>query len=94
MKRIFEYDIKLQKKWMACCLIDAYYDLEGAGGTLHVILDDGNYDDQCLNLCLEDAKKYNDYWGITIGNLLLEFTEEEREQIVERYYEIEEQIIE
>ena len=87
-----EKEIKLQKAWMLVCLIEKYYKTDGAGGCVHIITDDGNYGKGCAQHCLDYAIEQKDYWGEHIARLLLEFNEEEQEQIVERSWEIYEQM--
>ena len=83
-----EHDIKLQKAYMLVCLINQYYETDSAGGCCHIILDDCNYGKENAEFCLNYSIKNNDYWGETISRLLLEFTKEEQEQIIERPNEI------
>lgn len=89
--RLIELPTKLQKAYMLVELISIYYEHEAAGGTCHILLDDGNYD--CAASCLEYASENNDFWGATIAEMLLEFTEEEIEQIVSRPWEITQQVM-
>jgi len=84
--------IKLQKAWMLCCLIQKYYETDGTGGCVHIITDDGNYGKSNAEFCLNYAKEKGDYWGEIIAGLLSEFTAEEQEQIIERSWEIYEQV--
>ena len=87
-----EKPVKLQKAWMLVCLIEKYNETDPVGGCVHIILEDGNYGKGYAQSCLEYAKENNDYWGELISTLLLEFDEEEQEQIVERTWEIYEQM--
>lgn len=80
--------LKLQKAWMLVCLIDKYYVSDGAGGTCHIVLDDLNLGKHHIKYCMGYSIEQNDFWGETIARLLLEFTVKEREQIIERPYEI------
>lgn len=80
--------IQLQKAYMLFELINIYYEFYGAGGSLHIVLDDGNYEDHHIKVCIEEAKKNNDYWGEVIGTMMLGLSEGEKEQICERGYEI------
>ncbi len=52
-----------------------------SGGNLHVVLDDGNYDAETILFCLKSAEKENDSFGVFLAKLLLEFTEEELNEI-------------
>lgn len=90
---IAKKELKLQKAWMLACLIEKYRETEMAGGCLHVIIDDGNYGYKNANLCLNYSIERRDYWGEHIARILLEFNEYEQEQIIERSWEIEEQIL-
>lgn len=85
-------EIKLQKAWMLVCLIEKYYETDCAGGCVHIITDDHNYGKGYAQHCLEYAIEQKDYWGEHIARLLLEFNEEEQEQIIERPWEIYEQM--
>tara|TARA_R100000951_G_C2649244_1_gene183791 strand:+ start:1667 stop:1981 length:315 start_codon:yes stop_codon:yes gene_type:complete len=87
-KRINEYKIKTQKALLLKSLIDLYCIVEVVGGSLHIVLDDSNYEQEHIEYCLEYAKGENDIIGIDIANKCLEFTESELELIVERGYEI------
>ena len=87
-----EKEIKLQKAWMLVCLIEKYYETDGTNSCVHIITDDHNYGKGYTQHCLEYAIEQKDYWGEHIARLLLEFNEEEQEQIVERSWEICEQM--
>lgn len=87
MKRSCEYTLKQQKARMVKCLIDEYYSTDGAGGSLHIVLDDYNLTDNDVKYCIKYAIDSNDYFGEIIGNLLLEFTPEERGDIAEGIYD-------
>lgn len=90
MKRIHELSTKTQKLHICHQLLDAYNDLEPAGGSLHVVIDDGNLEDHFVESCIEYARKNNDHYGIIIGELLLEFTVEERDMLTSRWWVVEE----
>jgi len=66
-------------------LVDFYYNELGnvAGGSFHISLDDGNLSDDDIWLCQQEAKKNNDSFGVFLGLILREFTEEEREKMYE-----------
>ena len=55
-----EKEIKLQKAWMLVCLIEKYYETDGAGGCVHIITDDGNYGKGCAQHCLDYAIEHKD----------------------------------
>lgn len=84
-----EKSVKEQKCLMVATLIEKYTDTEMAGGTCHIILDDGNYKESDVEFCVIYSKEQGDYWGEKIAELLNGLTEEEIEMVVERPYEIE-----
>jgi len=51
----------------------------GTGGFLHIVLDDGNVDDESVWYCQEQASLQNDTFGYFLATLLRFFTEDERE---------------
>src|ERR1043165_8197601 len=64
--------------------IDFWYSLpgNGAGGVLHVLLDDGNTDCDCGDFCREE--------GNTLGELLNDviflLTEEDRNRLINKFH--------
>lgn len=64
-------------------LIDGYLGYYPAGGSLHIVLSDGNYSTEHVDFCRTGAKRKDDFWGVVIAKGLLMFTEDERKQIVE-----------
>lgn len=77
--RLYELSGKDQRAYLLCKLIDIYSELEPTGGTLHVILEDGNYDVDCTYL----AEEADDIIALEIMKLLKEFTPQEIEYILE-----------
>ena len=65
--------------------IKFYYEELGniAGGSLHIVLDDGNIEKVNIHWCYEHAKKQNDSFGVFLSLLLMEFTEDELEKMYE-----------
>lgn len=61
---------------------EVYYEAfdNPTGGSLHVVLDDGNMRDSDLRFCIKCAARENDYLGVAIGKLLQELPEEYREE--------------
>lgn len=64
-------------------LIDAIYDQHPCGGPLHIVLDDGNLDDDSINWCLNNTIENCDDIVLkiiskTCAELLLQLPEEER----------------
>ena len=80
---------KIQKAYLAVILLDEYSKLTICGGCLHAIIDDGNYNNYHVNDGLEYAIEKNDFFGQTIARLLLDFTEDERQEIIEEPLKIE-----
>jgi hypothetical protein len=60
-------------------LISYYYQMpeNGAGGYLHIFLDDGNTDYSSLYFCQNECKEHGDTLGYFLCDVLLMFTEEE-----------------
>ena len=84
---------KLQRMWLACTLISEYEASNyGCGGSLHIILDDGNYDDSDIILCSNNSYSNNDVFGIHICQILGKMSVNERRAIVEKSYLIEQAI--
>jgi hypothetical protein len=52
-------------------VIQAYCQRHVAGGSLHIVLDDGNWDRWSLALCQQRAKEADDPIGEAIATLLL-----------------------
>jgi hypothetical protein len=61
-------------------LIEAYYRKPGnsVGGNLHVVLDDTNLDNGCIESCLQCAVDRNDADGATLAAMLLQMTQTQR----------------
>lgn len=92
MKIMMDFSVKEQKQWMLLNLIKIYYQTDSAGGCYHAVLDDGNYEDGSVRHCLEYSLQNKDYWGETIAKLLLEFSEEERKQLIDSSWEVQEKL--
>jgi hypothetical protein len=61
-----------------------YEDLEnGAGGYLHIVLDDGNVGFNDIEFSLDLAEKNGDSFGVFLARLLKEFTENELDEMYE-----------
>ena len=67
--------------------VKEYYKNHIAGGSLHIVLDDGNLETSSVLFCIEWAKNKNDKEGEDLAKLLLATTEEERQALYERYDE-------
>jgi hypothetical protein len=64
-------------------LIKYYYQNLGnaSGGYLHIVLDDGNLEDDSIWYRQELCRENNDDFGYLIGTILRSFTFEEREKM-------------
>jgi len=60
-----------------------YYKLpgNGCGGSLHIVLDDGNLETEHVQFSLDWAEEHNDPKGIELAKALLELTEDQRDTI-------------
>ena len=56
----------------------------GCGGSLHVVLDDGNIEHANINWCKDKCEEDNDALGMLIADILLEFTEEELQEMYDK----------
>lgn len=61
-----------------------YYDLpnNGAGGNLHIVLDDGNLGTGSIAHCLERAKSRGDEPGILLAEAMLKLTPTQRRNVM------------
>lgn len=62
-------------------LIVAFYKANPTGGTQHIVLDDGNFEDECVERCLQNAIDEHDEAGEQIARLLLPMSQSEREAL-------------
>jgi len=64
-------------------LIKAYYAISGngVGGNLHIILDDGNIDNEDVKFCLDECKKSCDSEGVILCGLLLRMSKTQRRKM-------------
>jgi hypothetical protein len=66
----------------ARAVVTSYYGQGNpTGGYLHVVVDDGNIDDENIEGCIEEAKTYGDDSAVAIGEMLLAFPLDERRLI-------------
>lgn len=67
-------------------MIRQYYELpgNGAGGSLHVVLDDGNIDSQSIQYCRAIAADRGDWRALIIADLLLARSQRGRAKVVGR----------
>lgn len=67
--------------------IRSYYHYNAAGGSLHIVLDDGNIEDSSVRWCYEFAKKEKDLPAVRIAKQLLTLSVAERQELYDRYSE-------
>lgn len=82
-----------QTKFIASTLIEKYYDQEdcGAGGSLHIVLDDYNTDKEDIEFCADwclTKHEVVDEMGLMICKLLLTLSKEDVDDVVNNFYEI------
>lgn len=53
----------------------------GAGGNLHIVLDDGNINDSSVEYCMNICKENNDKKGIELCNKLMRMSKTQRRKI-------------
>jgi hypothetical protein len=58
-----------------------YYKENGAGGSLHIVLDDGNVEDSSVQFCIDYAKKNGDEVGVKLGEILLTMSKTQRDKL-------------
>ena len=67
-------------------MIDAFYNLSDTknitGGTLHIVLDDYNTEDEHVEWCRKHAQEKGDADGVYLAELLQQFTEQERNELL------------
>lgn len=56
------------------------------GGSLHIVTDDGNLEDDNVRFCLEYALKDGDYYGACLALLLLHMTKTQRGKVSREWY--------
>ena len=73
--------------WKAICkdetfveLFTLYLETHPAGGSLHIVLDDGNNSDKDIEFCIRWAMERGDIAGEFIGKRLLDVAYEDREK--------------
>ncbi len=68
----------------------AYYKKNPVWGSLHIVLDDGNYESNHVKFCVEYAKMTGDVEGESLANILLEMSSTQRLKLpscVQKYLE-------
>lgn len=69
-------------------LVRSYRDLpgNGTGGSLHIVLDDGNIKDSDVKWCIKHAAEEGDEIGSVIGSLLLQMSKTQRKKLSNMFY--------
>jgi len=68
-------------------LVKELYERNGAGGCLHIVLDDGNLDDHNVEFCIRWAEDQSCPRCVTLGNLLYKMEYSGRSKLYKRYSE-------
>lgn len=61
----------------------AYYAAPGNGawGSLHIVLSDGNVGDDCVQFCIDHAQEIGDAEGERLGRILLTMSKAQRRKL-------------
>lgn len=59
----------------------SYYTKNPVWGSLHIVLDDGNVEDQFLHFCIAHAEEKNDQEGAELGKILLQMSKTQRSKL-------------
>ena len=64
-------------------LVRAYYAKSGnnVGGSLHIVLEDGNVSDSNVEFCREWAEEREDHDGVALAKLLLRMSRTQRRKL-------------
>lgn len=65
--------------------VKAYLAKDGnmSGGSLHIVLDDGNILDRHIKFCIEYARERGDKDGVKLGELLLRTSKTQRIKLIQ-----------
>lgn len=66
-------------------LVNEYYKYNQVGGSLHIVLDDENLGDNCIDWCAGYACGINDEAGNDIANLMKSMKIKQRKLVVKNY---------
>lgn len=63
--------------------LQAYLDVPGnsCGGSLHIVVDDGNCDDSSVRFCIEYAEEHGDTEGAAIAREMLRMSKTQRAKV-------------
>lgn len=62
------------------------------GGSLHIVLDDGNVDDDSVRHCIEWARERADLAGVELGEMLLRMSRTQRKKLSILFYALNTQL--
>lgn len=64
-------------------IVRAYYAKPGnlAGGSLHIVLDDGNVGDDCVEFCEKEATERGDDDGVALARILRRMSKTQRHKL-------------
>jgi hypothetical protein len=67
--------------------VEDYYCLPemGNGGSLHIVVDDGNIETHHVQFCRDYAAERNDAEGVRIADLLLQMSKTQRKKVAETH---------
>lgn len=74
---------------MARAMISAYRSKPGneAGGSLHIVIEDGNVEYKDVSFCLNWAKEKLDEDGIVLASELLRFSESDLAELIDGWWQ-------
>jgi hypothetical protein len=64
----------------------AYWGNVAGGGSLHIVLEDGNLETDHVLWCKNYAKEQGDPEGVKLAEFLLTLTEDERDEVYQAIY--------
>lgn len=64
-----------------------HYEHGGAGGSLHIVLDDGNVEDSHVEFCRQFAIEHGDSEGEKLAEILLRMSKTQRSKLAARFYD-------
>lgn len=69
-------------------LVRAYQAKDGnsVGGSLHIVLDEGNVSNSHIESCKRYATEQNDLDGVALADILLQMSKTQRRKISARFY--------
>lgn len=56
------------------------------GGSLHIVLDDGNVNDGSVSYCIKLARERSDIVGVELGKVLLRMSRTQRKKLSAMFY--------